>query len=186
MQRERTYRKQGYPITRPLRGFKNEENHPVRFDSGDFSSFSTRWPIVIPHPFAPDEEISAHTREHLFQAKKARDRKTFDWILSAKTASEAKSRGSSKTKFTIIDGWDDGKSWDAMLSAIEDQLAQHADLRKILLDTGERLIIESRPDPIWGEGSDGRGKNLLGLCWMAARDKLRQREANRAAAETGE
>jgi len=51
----------------------------------------------------------------------------------------------------------------------------HADIREILLATGDELIVENSPiDYYWGCGKDGSGKNRLGKILMAVREILRQ------------
>lgn len=52
----------------------------------------------------------------------------------------------------------------------------HADARKLLLSTGDELIIENSPiDYYWGCGADGSGKNMLGQILMDVREILRVR-----------
>ncbi len=52
---------------------------------------------------------------------------------------------------------------------------QHAYVRKKLLDTGGRTLIEnSWRDGFWGWGHDREGKNTLGRLWMDLRAELRR------------
>lgn len=66
------------------------------------------------------------------------------------------------------------------------KFAQNDDLLKILLDTGDRIIVEASPyDKVWGIGmgvdkypaiidqKNWKGENLLGICLMNAREELR-------------
>lgn len=65
------------------------------------------------------------------------------------------------------------------------KFGQHDDLRRFLLGTGERVLVEASPlDRIWGIGlaaddpraanpAQWRGLNLLGFALMDARDALR-------------
>ncbi|MFZ2252864.1 MAG: NADAR family protein [Minisyncoccia bacterium] len=49
---------------------------------------------------------------------------------------------------------------------------QHDKVKRTLLETGERLIIENAPhDEFWGIGS-GTGQNMLGKIWMKLRDEI--------------
>ena len=51
----------------------------------------------------------------------------------------------------------------------------HAELRRMLLDTGMRRIVDRAPwDANWGTGHDGKGFNKLGVCLMALRAELRE------------
>jgi ribA/ribD-fused uncharacterized protein len=51
----------------------------------------------------------------------------------------------------------------------------HADIRAILLGTGDQEIVETAPrDRYWGCGADGTGPNRLGQILMEVREALRQ------------
>jgi N-glycosidase YbiA len=53
----------------------------------------------------------------------------------------------------------------------------HADIRAVLLATGEELLVENAPkDYYWGCGADGSGQNKLGQLLMTVRTLLRSRE----------
>lgn len=61
--------------------------------------------------------------------------------------------------------------YDACLA----KFSQHADLKQLLLDTGEAVIIEhTKNDNYWGDGGDGTGRNQLGKTLMRVRDTLRK------------
>ncbi len=60
------------------------------------------------------------------------------------------------------------------LEALRAKLTQHADLRALLLGTGEAPLIEhTANDAYWGDGGDGSGKNRLGALLMRVREELR-------------
>jgi len=62
-----------------------------------------------------------------------------------------------------------------MREAILAKFTQHEDLRELLLATGDAKIIEhTTNDDYWGDGGDGRGKNMLGRILMDTRTKLRE------------
>lgn len=61
--------------------------------------------------------------------------------------------------------------YDACLA----KFSQHPDLKQLLLDSGDAIIIEhTKNDNYWGDGGDGTGRNQLGKTLMRVRDTLRQ------------
>lgn len=75
---------------------------------------------------------------------------------------------------SLRDGWEDMKE-AVMLRGLRAKFTQHADLARLLLSTGDALIVEQSPrDSYWGWGSDHRGKNRLGHLLMQLREELRQ------------
>lgn len=71
------------------------------------------------------------------------------------------------------------KDWDAvkvpiMKDILRAKVAQHEYVRRKLLATGDRTLIEnSWRDDFWGWGADTRGHNMLGKLWMEVRAELR-------------
>ena len=62
-----------------------------------------------------------------------------------------------------------------MKTALRAKFTQHENLKKILLDTGDRELIEDSPtDYQWGCGQDGTGQNLLGKALVEIRTELRK------------
>ena len=126
------------------------------------------------------------TAEHWMMAGKAKlfdDQEILEKILLAKTPGEAKALGRKVRNF-------DNTTWEAHRYEIVKQgnlhkFSQHEDLKEFLLNTGDRVLVESSPvDFIWGigmvkdkEGIDNphnwRGPNLLGFALMEVRDELR-------------
>lgn len=69
--------------------------------------------------------------------------------------------------------WEQVKD-DIMRRAVLRKFETHADLRDILLSTGDEPIVENSPiDYYWGCGADGSGKNMLGQILVEVRDILR-------------
>ena len=61
-----------------------------------------------------------------------------------------------------------------MLKCLFAKFTQHEDLKKILLDTGDKTLIEhTKNDVYWADGGDGSGKNMLGKLLMKVRDELK-------------
>ena len=70
--------------------------------------------------------------------------------------------------------WEQVKD-DIMKKVVLRKFKTHADIRQVLLSTGNELIVENSPiDYYWGCGADGSGKNKLGLILMEVRDFLRE------------
>jgi len=66
-----------------------------------------------------------------------------------------------------------------MRKAVLKKIQTHADIRKILLSTGEEEIVENSPiDYYWGCGADGSGKNRLGVILMEVRELIRLNPEN--------
>lgn len=72
------------------------------------------------------------------------------------------------------------KDWDAvkvdiMREIIRAKAAQHEYVRRKLLATGERELVEnSWRDDFWGWGPNKDGQNVLGKLWMEVRAELRE------------
>ncbi len=61
-----------------------------------------------------------------------------------------------------------------MRKAVLRKFETHKDIRDILLSTDNEEIVENSPiDFYWGCGSDGSGKNMLGIILMEVREILR-------------
>lgn len=65
--------------------------------------------------------------------------------------------------------------FDIMVKCNIAKYSQHPNLKKVLLDTGDAILMEdSKVDYCWGIGADGTGQNLLGKALMEVRTKLRE------------
>jgi ribA/ribD-fused uncharacterized protein len=134
---------------------------------GCFSNFSQ-------HGFELDGFWWA-TSEHYFQAQKFvdTDRSWFDKIREVKTPKEAAKMGRDRSHPLRTD-WERVKD-EIMQQAVLQKFRNHADIREILLATGDEVIVENSPiDYYWGCGKDGSGKNRLGEILMTVREILRQ------------
>jgi len=66
---------------------------------------------------------------------------------------------------------------DTMRSILQAKVEQHEYVRRKLLETGDRLLIEdSWRDAYWGWGQHEDGANMLGKLWMEIRTELRKEE----------
>lgn len=141
--------------------FYSEREKPY----GCFSNFSR-------HGFELDGKWWK-TNEHYFQAQKFRktDLQWYEKINQVITPKEAANMGRSRSHFLRSD-WEKVKD-NIMLTGVLNKFQTHQDIRQILLDTGDNLIVENSPiDYYWGCGKDRNGQNKLGLILMQAREIL--------------
>jgi ribA/ribD-fused uncharacterized protein len=69
--------------------------------------------------------------------------------------------------------WEQVKD-EIMYRAVLAKFQSHADIKAILLGTGEKPLVENAPgDYYWGCGADGSGLNMLGKTLMRVRGELR-------------
>ena len=134
---------------------------------GCFSNFS-------PHGFDLDG-LHWRTCEHYFQAQKFAGTPRLEQVRLAAGPMEAKNFGNDKNHPPRSD-WNEVKD-DIMRRAVLAKFQAHADIRAILLATGEELVEDAPKDYYWGCGEDKSGKNMLGKILMETREKLRQGES---------
>lgn len=145
------------------RSFSNMSNHPLKVDGKEYP-----------------------TVEHYFQSEKARlfkDDESHEKMLKAKTAKAVKAMGR-KVKPFVQEEWD-AKRDSIMKEGLRAKFTQHPELRKQLLETGDKKIGEaSARDLYWGIGtsiesekskvpSKWRGKNKMGELLMELRNTFK-------------
>ena len=115
---------------------------------------------------------------------------------------ETEDAGKIKHLGRMVKGYDDAKwtelRYDVAKDAIHGKFSSDEELKKILLDTKEKIIVEAATDDVWGIGcvefsseekkgakitetrlwavepKEWKGENLLGRCLMDVRTKLRE------------
>lgn len=135
------------------------------------------------------KRISYPTAEHYMMHQKAliySDEAMATKILATKSPAEAKYLAR-EVNISI----DKGKRWekqkyDVVERGIFLKFSQNPDLKRRLLETGERELVEASPsDRVWGIGfpadvaeeyRDEWGMNLLGQALMSVREQLREQE----------
>ncbi|ERS97082.1 hypothetical protein HMPREF1624_06411 [Sporothrix schenckii ATCC 58251] len=152
---------------------------------------------IVGHPIDPDDPegwmpIYFHCAEQYMMYCKAgcfHDTETQKRILATDDAKEQKCLGRATRGFDAA-VWDTIKS-DVVVLGNVCKFGQNKDLRKLLLDTGTRLLAEAASqDRVWGIGFTAKeasmhkdqsrwGENRLGKALMKARETL----ANEAADE---
>ncbi|MGF1505630.1 MAG: NADAR family protein [Anaerolineae bacterium] len=119
---------------------------------GCFSNFS-------PHGFELDGAYWP-TSEHYFQAQKFAGTPHEEAIRLARGPMMAARKGRSRKRPLRAD-WEEVKD-DVMRRAVLAKFRAHADIRAVLLATGDEVLVENAPgDAYWGCGKDGTGLNRL-------------------------
>ena len=132
---------------------------------GCFSNFS-------PHGFELDGKWWP-TGEHYFQAQKFASTPYMDQIRQARNPTEAKKMGRRRS-YPLRSDWEEVKD-QVMLRSVLRKFETHADIRAVLLATGDEPLVENAPrDYYWGCGADGTGQNKLGKVLMTVRTLLRR------------
>jgi N-glycosidase YbiA len=124
-------------------------------------------------------DVSAYYRIYLrcgvYQAQKFAGTPHEEEIRQANSPMIAARLGRSR-KRPLRRDWESVKD-TVMREAVLAKFTQHADVRAILLGTGDAEIVEhTTNDSYWGDGGDGTGKNKLGQILMSVREELRTQE----------
>lgn len=158
---------------------------PVLFHGSDESKGEFRYMSNdAPYPIDMDGEKFPSV-EHYYQAMKAKefdDKEVYEKVVKTKTGKAVKAVGK-KVKNFAKELWDSKKD-DIMRRAVRAKFVQHPELRKQLLETGDRKIGKADPRNLyWGIGtsmesekskhpSKWRGQNKLGKILMELRDEF--------------
>ncbi len=114
------------------------------------------------------------TVEHYYQAQKfvtSDDEKLVAMIQAVSTPQEAANLGRDP-KYRVRADWEVVKI-SVMCEAVKTKFITHSDIQLVLLDTGDRLIVENSPtDYYWGCGCDRTGHNHLGQILMSVRREI--------------
>jgi ribA/ribD-fused uncharacterized protein len=120
------------------------------------------------------------TAEHAYQAGKARKEKVREWLLSAPSPALLAMAAHGLYSWDIVPNWSQIK-YARMRKVLEAKSTRHADLRDLLLSTGEARLVEvGKVDNLvnrtWGE-VNGKGRNMLGILLMEVRAQMREHES---------
>lgn len=127
----------------------------------NFSSFTLEWG---PHRFDTSEAAYHWEKFHGLPVIQNR-------ILFARSAHDALKIATQYREKRRPD-WDAVKL-QIMLHILREKARQHDYVRRKLLDTGTRELIEdSWRDDYWGWGQNRDGQNHLGKLWMVVREEL--------------
>lgn len=138
--------------------FYEQDFYPL----SNFSSFAIDW-----------KSIRFPTSEHVYHFEKFEgDPHVQSLVLQAASAHAAFKLAEYHRAFRRPD-WDDVKV-DVMRNILRAKVAQHEYVRRKLIATGERELVEnSWRDSFWGWGPNRDGRNVLGKLWMEIRAELR-------------
>lgn len=108
------------------------------------------------------------TVEHYFQAQKFHDDFLQEKIRNFSSPMDAAKEGRNRQN-PLRSDWEDVKD-DIMRLAVLEKFKQNESVKKILLSSGDSLLIEHTiNDSYWAAGGDGSGKNMLGVILMETR-----------------
>ena len=131
---------------------------------GCFSNFSA-------HGFELDGKYWK-TSEHYFQAQKFAGTEHEEELRLVASPMVVARMGRSRQR-PLRKDWETAKD-DIMREALRAKFTQNEDLKQILLETGDALLVEhTTNDNYWGDGGDGSGENMLGRLLMELREELK-------------
>lgn len=115
------------------------------------------------------------TSEHYFQAQKFAGTPLEEKIRKCGRAMDAANMGRNR-KNPLRKDWESVKD-NVMREVVYAKFSQNEYLKKILIDTGnEELIEHTENDKYWGDGGNGKGKNMLGIILMEVRDRISKKD----------
>ncbi|QDT80205.1 Swarming motility protein YbiA [Gimesia maris] len=133
---------------------------------GEFSNFKA-------YPFELKGK-TWRTVEHYFQAQKFAGTEHEEELRETPSPMVVARKGRSRKRPLRTD-WEEVKD-QIMREAVYAKFEQHAELEEMLLNTGDNEIVEQTTrDYYWGCGSEGTGKNMLGIILMETRERLLSR-----------
>ena len=160
---------------------------------GEFSNFYVRpivienvtWPVGTEQYFqamkSEDPDVQEHIRTKLTRPGEIKDycsggagkvKLRADWDASIMGLSPEALKLFTDEQGLVVDRVKDHIMYQALVA----KFTQHADLGKVLLNTGAAFLVEdtqqANTDPYWGNGPAGDGLNKLGRMLMLVRQAL--------------
>lgn len=114
------------------------------------------------------------TAEHAYQAAHfiISNPDIAEIIRNTKSPREASDFANSNVNYEDP-GWKDIKL-SIMQEIVRCKMEQHEYIRKALLDSGDKYIVEMNDkDEFWGWGKNHKGRNELGKIWMQLRNEIK-------------
>ncbi len=151
-------------------------NGPIRFYSKDepyyeFTNFAN-FPIIVDGQFY-------NTSEHYFQSQKLVGTPYVEYVALLPRPRDAfEFPRQPHIAYWVRKDWQSVKE-SVMYKGLYHKFTQYSNLKKLLLETGNRKLVEDSPhDSYWGIGRDGRGLNQLGNLLMNLRGALRSQRVS--------
>lgn len=137
--------------------FYEQEFYPL----SNFSAFAVEWRgRVWP------------TSEHAYHSEKFVDQADKEIIYECRSAHDAFKNA--QMMIVTTPNWKEIREV-IMYGILTAKLSQHPYVRKKLMETGERELIEnSWRDDFWGWGENREGQNALGKLWMRIRTEMQR------------
>jgi len=169
------------PVKRSAAPGLNGEDEAIRFyraNEKPYGAFSNLYPRPIEF-----EGRMYPTSEHAYQAGKASKPAVREWILNAPTPSLAAMAAHGLYVWDVVPNWVEIK-FDRMRAVLRAKFEQHADLKDLLISTGDARLVEAGTvnnavNRLWGQ-VDGKGENMLGVMLMELRSEYSRPKAKRA------
>jgi len=140
--------------------------YSTKDEYGEFSNFKA-YPMEL-------KCKTWRTVEHYFQAQKFTGTEHEEELRTTASPMVVARMGRARKRPLRLD-WEEVKD-DIMRDAVFAKFDQNAEVRELLLSTGDDEIEEKTTrDYYWGCGTDGTGKNMLGKILREVRAKLRER-----------
>lgn len=111
------------------------------------------------------------TCEHAYHCQRFTDPKILEEIKTARSSMKAWEIAQ-KYKSLQLPNWDEKKQ-GVMEEILRAKLAQHDDVKKSLIESGEQELVKHQEDKFWADGLDGTGQNITGKIWMKLRAELK-------------
>jgi len=145
--------------------FGCSKRNPILFFEWPYRYLSNFWPCKLVY-----DGVEYNSSEHAYMAQKTLDLGLRDQIRMASTSGRAKRIG---RKLQLRDDWEEVKI-QIMYEVVYAKFSQNPELKKLLLETGNRYLEEGNTwnDTFWGTVK-GQGKNCLGQILMLVRRQLR-------------
>jgi ribA/ribD-fused uncharacterized protein len=139
----------------------------IKSFSGKYFFLSNFYHCPVPVTLADGTAKLAPTAEHAYQMEKLRGARDQEYLLQAPTPGAAKAIGHQSMRSDWLAVKD-----DVMLMVILSKFTYNDDLLELLLDTGDRVLVEGNDygDTYWGvDRAAGTGLNKLGRILMLVR-----------------
>lgn len=163
------------PASKPLGNVKPDNENQVFFYEQDFYVLSNFSAFTLVWPTGPFLSRRFNTSEEAYHWEKFNHLAGVgvQQLLDGATSAHEAFQIAQKHKAVRRADWDEVK-FDVMRDILREKCKQHEYVRRKLLATGERKLIEdSWRDDVWGWGPRCDGQNMLGKLWMEVRRDLR-------------